>query len=82
MLLKYKNFIAEINYISLTSCFYGEVINQDCLIIFQAEYKKDLEEAFKIAVEQYIEFMDSIGSSAQIVLLDQEVAHLEPETLV
>ena len=48
MLLKYKNFVAEINYISLTSCFYGEVITQYGLIIFQAEYKKDLEQAFSI----------------------------------
>ncbi len=71
MLLKYKNFIAEINYISRSGCFYGEVINQDCLIIFQAEYQQDLPEAFKIAVEQHIEFLESIGLPAQIALVDR-----------
>ncbi len=54
-MLKYKDFIAKINFISRSSCFYGEVINKDCLIVFQAEQKKDLTEAFKIAVDQYLE---------------------------
>ena len=56
MLLKYKNFIAEINYIGRTGCFCGEVINnKNCLIVFQAQHQQKLAEAFKIAVEQYLE---------------------------
>lgn len=86
MLLKYKNFIAEINYMSYARCFYGEVINinKDSLIVFQAEYKKDLEAAFKIAVEQYIEFIGgAIDLTAKVVaLLDQEAAHVDEAALI
>ena len=39
MLIKHKNFMAKINYISRTGCFYGEVINCNDLIIFQT-YKE------------------------------------------
>jgi predicted HicB family RNase H-like nuclease len=54
-MLQYKDFIAKISYLSLADCFYGEVINQDCLIIFQAEQKEDLLEAFKVAVDQHLD---------------------------
>ena len=57
MLIYYQDFIADIQYISRTGCFYGEVINQNCFIIFQAEYKSDLKETFKIAVEQYLNYI-------------------------
>ena len=70
MLLKYKNFIAEINYISRTGCFCGEVVNnnEDGLIIFQAEHQQKLAEAFQIAVEQYLLFMESVGLLASIAV--------------
>ena len=58
MLLEYKGFIATVNFISRTACFYGEVINnKDGFIIFQAELNKDLKEAFNIAVDQYLEYI-------------------------
>jgi predicted HicB family RNase H-like nuclease len=54
-MLKYKDFIAKITYIGRSGCFYGEVINKDCLIVFQAEQTQHLMEAFKTAVDQYLE---------------------------
>ena len=54
-MLKYKDFIAKITYIGRSGCFYGEVINKDCLIVFQAEQKQHLLDAFKTAVDQYLE---------------------------
>ncbi len=72
MILKYKKFIAEINYISRTGCFYGEVINSSDLIIFQAEYKKDLEESFKIAAEQYLALLEFIDPPIQALTVEQE----------
>ena len=58
MLIKHKNFMAKINYISRTGCFYGEVINCNDLIIFQTENKEDLQPAFIVAVEQYLTYLD------------------------
>lgn len=57
MQIKCKDFIAQINYIPKTKCFYGEIMNCLDLIIFQAEHKHDLQEAFKIAVDQYSSFL-------------------------
>ena len=76
-MLAYKNFNAEINYIAHTSCFYGEVINISDLIIFQAEYKKDLAASFKTAAEQYYEYLRFTGLINVVNLVD-----LEKETLV
>lgn len=59
-MLKYKNFIAKINYISKTSCFYGEVINNNNLIHFQSEEQQLLAEAFKTAVDQYLELISKL----------------------
>lgn len=75
-MLTYKNFIAEINYIARTSCFYGEVINVHDLIIFQAEYKKDLAASFKSAAEQYHEYLRFTGLANLKTSVD-----LEKETL-
>lgn len=57
MQIKFKDFIAEIYYIANSKCFYGEIINCKDLIVFQAEYQKDLESAFKIAVNQYCQYL-------------------------
>ena len=65
-MLKYKDFIAKINYIARSGCFYGEVINKDYLIVFQAENKQHLIEAFKIAVDQYLELQDGCLSKTLI----------------
>lgn len=60
MQIQYKDFIAEISYISRTGCFYGEVINCSDVIIFHAEHNKDLQELFCIAVEQYLFYISKL----------------------
>lgn len=68
MLIKYNTFIAEVNYIGRTSCFYGEVINCDNLLIFCAENKQDLQSAFIIAVKQYLNYLQQLPSNSANLL--------------
>jgi predicted HicB family RNase H-like nuclease len=55
-MLRYKDYTAAIYYMPRVSSFYGEVVNNRDNIIFLAEYKQDLEQVFKIAVDQYLAF--------------------------
>lgn len=67
MLIKHKNFMAKINYISRTGCFYGEVINCNDLIIFHTENKENLQPAFIVAVEQYLTYVDLLSKNDNLL---------------
>ncbi|MGA2296582.1 MAG: type II toxin-antitoxin system HicB family antitoxin [FCB group bacterium] len=54
--MKYKNYIAEIEYDEMNEIFHGEVINIRDVITFQGSSISELKKAFKDSIDDYIDF--------------------------
>ena len=55
-ILKYKNFIATVKYSEEDDAFIGRIEGIDSVVSFEGESVTELKEAFKEAVESYLEF--------------------------
>jgi len=53
-MLRYKNYFGEVAFDSEAKIFYGEVIGIKDVITFQGETVKELEQAFKDSVDDYL----------------------------
>ena len=53
--LKYKDFIATVHYSSDNDVFFGKIDNINDLVSFEGKTTSELKEAFKEAVEDYID---------------------------
>ena len=52
--MKYKGFIARVEFDIETGVLYGRVTNSDAIATFQGDTIADLEKAFANAVEDYL----------------------------
>jgi predicted HicB family RNase H-like nuclease len=52
--MKYKGYIGHVEYDNEAKIFHGEVIGLKDVITFQGSSVKELEEAFKDSVEDYL----------------------------
>lgn len=52
--MKYKGYIGHVEYDNEAKIFHGEVIGLKDIITFQGSSVKELEEAFKDSVEDYL----------------------------
>jgi len=59
--LQHKNFIGTFNYIEDESILYGKIEGITDLITFEGQGIKEIKEAFKEAVEDYISLCDEVG---------------------
>jgi predicted HicB family RNase H-like nuclease len=55
-MMKYKGYIGQVAYDEKAKIFHGEVIGLKDVITFQGESVKELENAFKESVSDYLEF--------------------------
>ena len=55
-MLRYKNYIGQVNFDDEADIFYGEVINTRDVITFQGKSVKELKKAFADSVEDYLVF--------------------------
>lgn len=55
-MLKYKDYIATVEFDDEAGIFYGEVINLRDVITFQGKSVEELRQAFKDSVEDYLDF--------------------------
>ena len=53
--LKYKDFVASLEYSDTDDVFYGKILGINDLILFEGLSIEELKHAFKEAVEDYIE---------------------------
>lgn len=53
-MMKYKGYIGHVEYDNEAKIFHGEVIGLKDVITFQGSSVKELEEAFKDSVEDYL----------------------------
>ena len=63
--LKYKDCIATIHFSSEDDIFYGKIAGIDDLISFEGSSVEELKDAFREAVEDYLELCKQTGKPAQ-----------------
>ncbi len=63
--MKYKGSIGQVAYDEDAKIFHGEVIGLKDIITFQGESVKELEQAFKDSINDYLEFCHKRGESPE-----------------
>lgn len=56
--LKYKDFIGTVNFSAEDGVFYGKIEGIKSMVSFEGETVQDLEQDFKDAVNQYIDYCE------------------------
>lgn len=59
--MKYKGYIAKIEYDDEDSLFYGEVVNVSDVIDFKGSSVEELRESFQDSIDSYLEFCEEMG---------------------
>ncbi len=59
--LKYKDFVATLEYSDADDVFYGKILGINDLILFEGSSTDELKSAFKEAVEDYLELCEEVG---------------------
>lgn len=59
--LKYKDFVASLDYSDADNVFYGKILGISDLILFEGSSIDELKHAFEEAVEDYIELCEEVG---------------------
>jgi len=78
-MFKYKDYIGHVNFDEDAEVFYGEVINVRDVITFQGMSVKELKEAFKESVDDYLTFCKARGESPDRPFSGKFNLRLEPE---
>jgi predicted HicB family RNase H-like nuclease len=63
--MKYKGYLGEVVYDDDTKIFHGEVIGLKDVITFQGKSVKELEQAFKDSINDYLEFCHERGETPE-----------------
>lgn len=59
--LKYKDFVATLDFSDADNVFYGKILGINDLILFEGSSIDELNKAFKEAVEDYLELCKEVG---------------------
>ena len=59
--LKYKDFVATLEFSDADNVFYGKILGINDLILFEGSSIDELNKAFEEAVEDYIELCEEVG---------------------
>jgi len=54
--MKYKDYLADVQFDDETGIFHGEVVNTRDVITFQTASVRELRKAFKDSIEDYLAF--------------------------
>jgi predicted HicB family RNase H-like nuclease len=63
--MKYKGYIGQVTYDDDAKIFHGEVLGLKDVITFQGESVKELEQAFKDSINDYLEFCHERGEGPE-----------------
>lgn len=64
-ILKYKDFIGSVNFSTTDGVFFGKIEGIKSMVSFEGETVKELEQDFKNAVDDYIEYCKEHGIKPQ-----------------
>ncbi|MBE9468060.1 MAG: type II toxin-antitoxin system HicB family antitoxin [Bacteroidetes bacterium] len=59
--LKYKDFVATLDFSEADNVFYGKILGVNDLILFEGSSIDELNKSFKEAVEDYLELCEEVG---------------------
>lgn len=64
-LLKYKNYIGSVEYDLTDKCLFGKILFIDDLVTYEGNTIEELENAFHLMVDDYLETCKEIGKEPQ-----------------
>jgi predicted HicB family RNase H-like nuclease len=79
MMLKYKEYVGNVEFDDEANIFHGEVINIKDVITFQGESVAELRQAFIDSVEDYLEFCKERGEEPEKPFSGKFVVRVKPE---
>jgi predicted HicB family RNase H-like nuclease len=77
--MKYKDYVAKVEYSSEDRCFFGKIEMIDDLVTFEATTVEALEKNFHNSVEEYIETCKTLGKSPERSYKGVFNVRVEPE---
>ena len=78
-MMKYKEYLAHVEFDAEADIFHGEVINIRDVITFQGKTTDELKQAFKDSVEDYLEFCAERGEEPAKPFSGRFTINLPPE---
>ncbi len=78
-MMEYKGYFAKVEFDDGANIFHGEVINLRDVITFEGETVKELKQAFKDSVEDYLDFCAKRGEDPEKPYSGKFVVRVEPE---
>lgn len=63
--MRYKGYVGQVVYDDEAKIFHGDVIGLKDVITFQGETVKELEQAFKDSINDYLEWCQEIGEAPE-----------------
>jgi predicted HicB family RNase H-like nuclease len=77
--MKYKGYIGQVIYDENAKIFHGDVIGLKDVITFQGESVRELEQAFKDSVDDYLEFCEQRGEKPEKTFSGNIRLRMNPE---
>lgn len=78
-MMDYKGYLGRVEFDDHAGVFHGEVINTRDVITFEGESVKELQQAFRDSVDDYLEFCKSRGEAPDKPFSGQFVARIPPD---
>lgn len=78
-MMKYKNYIGQVEFDDEAGLFHGEVVGTRDVITFQGESVKELQQAFHDSVDDYLAFCAARGESPDKPFSGQFLTRITPE---
>ncbi len=78
-MMEYKGYFAKVEYDDDADIFHGEVINLKDVITFEGETVKQIKEAFRDSVDDYLDFCAKRGENPEKPYSGKFVVRVEPE---
>src|SRR3990167_455314 len=78
-MMRYKGYICQIEFDSDAKIFHGEVLGLKDIITFQGTTVKDLEQAFRDSVEDYISWCKERGEKPEKTYSGQMRININPD---
>ena len=78
-MMEHKGYFAKIEFDDDANIFHGEVINLRDVITFEGETVKELKQAFRDSIDDYLDFCADRGEAPEKPYSGKFVVRVEPE---
>ncbi len=78
-MMEYKGYMAKVAFDDQTEVFHGEIINTRDVITFQGQSVRELTQAFRNSIEDYLQFCRELGVAPDKPFSGQFVTRISPK---